>query len=72
MKTGVGGNSTTGGGDVMENDWEKILDPMEVGVPNKATWFVCGVEVVLLVPLVCCRSSAMRVINGTSMGFFGA
>jgi hypothetical protein len=73
VKTGVGGNSTAGGGDVMENDWEKALDAIETGDPNKAidslAW---GVELMLLVPSVCCRRSAMRAINWTSMGFLGA
>jgi hypothetical protein len=56
VKTGVGGNSTAGGGDAMENDWEKALDAMETRDPNKTIdSLACGVELLLLVPLVCCR-----------------
>ena len=73
MKTGVGGKLTAGGGDATENDWEKALDAMETGDPNKAIdCLACGVELVLLVPSACCRSSAMRAINWTSTGFLGA
>jgi len=57
----------------MENDWEKALDAMETGDPNKTIdSLVCGVELVLLVPLDCCRRSTMRAINWTSTAFLGA
>jgi hypothetical protein len=62
VKTGVGGNSTAGGVDAMENDWEK-LDTKEAGDPNRYICSTCDVELVMLDPSVCCRSLAMRVIN---------
>jgi hypothetical protein len=35
---------------VQENAWEQALDANEAGDPNKGIGFVCGVELVLLVP----------------------
>jgi len=51
VKTGVGGNSTTGGSDVIENESEKSAEVMEREDPNK-TMLAHGVELVLLVPSV--------------------
>lgn len=68
MKTGVGGNSTTGGNDATENDSEKSLEEMEAEDPNKAR-LSCGVELVLLAPSVWRRRSVIRARNSGSMGF---
>jgi hypothetical protein len=62
VKTGVGGNSTAGSVDAMENDWEK-LDAKEEGDPNMYISPTCDVELVMLAPSVFCRSLAMGVIN---------
>ena len=68
VKTGVGGNSTAGGGDATENDWEKTLDVMEAEDPNKAR-LACGDELVLLLPSAWHRMLARRVLSSKSMGF---
>lgn len=52
----------------MENDSEKSLEAMEADDPNK-TRLARGVELVLLVPSVWRRRSAMRARNSRSMGF---
>ena len=72
VKTGVGGNSTPGGGDAMENDWEKALDAMETRRdPDKTRLLGRDELVVLLLPSAWRRMSARRVMNSTSMGFLG-
>ena len=70
VQTGVGGNSTAGGGGKTENEWEKALDLMETQDPNRAR-LDAGDELVLLAPLAWRRISARRVINSTSMDFLG-
>jgi len=72
VKIGVGGNSTTGGGDTKGNGREQALDANETGDPNRAVCFVCCVELVLLVPFCCRRRSTMCAINSSSKGFLGA
>jgi hypothetical protein len=48
VKTGVGGNSTSGGGDVMEIDSENRLDAIEARDPVKLIRLIRGVELALL------------------------
>jgi len=45
---------------------------MEVQDSNKQISVICGVELVLLVPLLCRRRSAFRTINWASKGVLGA
>jgi hypothetical protein len=72
VKTGVGGNSTSGGRNATEDDSEKILDATEAEESKQLIGLTHGDELVLLVSSVCRRRLAMRAINWASMGCSGA
>jgi len=73
VKTGVGGNSTTGSSDAMDNDSEKTPDEMEARDSDQLIGLSCDDKLVLLVlPAFCRCRLAMRAINSGSFGFLGS